>query len=238
MHSGFLGSKRGIFDIEDFFSFIVYILIMFMFLIILSTPRCSLRPEQKLTSDLSQFDKLNSEQELLEMLRTHLPDDLPIVIGSKKSLKIGSISIYYRISDYNGAKKALENNAWLYKGLTYSEFIDRLEFFAADSKLKNDMFAMVTTGIFVKDRYPPHITELDFSNRHFWTYPEVHVKYGIARRFDSDLDSDLETLPLLPGGLNFDEVIVVIPLTDKSKSPRMATVALNVQRSIAGELTE
>ena len=238
MRSGFLGGKRGMFDMEDFFSFIVYILIMFMFLIILSTPRCSLRPEQKLTSDLSQFDKLNSEQELLEMLRTHLPDDLPAVIESKKSLKIGSFSIYYRISDYNKAKNTLENNAWLYKGTTYSEFIDRLEFFAADSKLKNDVFALVTTGIFVKDLYPPHIRELDLSDRHFWTYPEVHVKYGVAGRFDYDLDSDLETVPLFPGGLNFNEVIAIIPLTDMSKSPRLATVALNVQRSIAGELTE
>ena len=238
MHSGFLGGKRGMFDMEDFFSFIVYILIMFMFLIILSTPRCSLRPEQKLTSDLSQLDKLNSEQELLEMLRTQLPDDLPAAIENKKSLKVGSFSIYYRISDYNAAKNSLENNAWLYKGLMYSEFIDRLEFFAGDKELKNDIFSLVTISVFVKDSLPPHIKELDLTQRHSWTYPEVHVKYGIAGRFDYDLDSDLETLPIFPGGLNLNKVIAIIPLTDKSKSPSMATVALDVQQSVAGELTE
>lgn len=238
MSSGFLGGKKGMFDIEDLFAFIVYTLIMFMFLIILSIPNCSLRPEQKLSSDLSSLDRLNSEQELLEMLRTQLPEDLPAVIESKNSIKIGSFSIYYRVSDYNGAKSALEKNAWLYKGLTYSEFIDRLEFFTADRKLKKDIFSVVTISVFVKDIYPPHIKELDLAGRNFWTYPEVHVKYGIGGRFDYDLGSDLETLPIYPGGLNYGEVLTVIPLTDKSKSPRMATVVLKVKQSIAGQMKE
>lgn len=238
MRSGFFGGKKGMFDIEDLFSFIVYVLIMFMFLIILSIPNCSFRPEQKLSSDLSSFDRLNSEQELLEMLRTQLPDNLPGFIEDRKDLKIGKFSVYYRISDYNGAKSALEKNSWLYKGLTYSEFIDRLEFFAADDKLKNDIFSLVTISVFVNDIYPPHIKELDLSERNFWTYPEVHIKYGIAGRFDYDLDSDLESLPIYPGGLSYSEVFTVIPLTDKSKSPRMAAIVLKVQQSIAGQLRE
>lgn len=238
MRSGFLGGKKGLFDIEDLFSFIVYVLIMFMFLIILSIPNCAVRPEQKLSSDLSSFDKLNSEQELLEMLRTQLPDNLPGFIEGRKGLKIGNFPVYYRISDYNAAKSALEKNAWLYKGLTYSEFIDRLEFFAADNKLKNDVFSLVTISAFVKDIYPPHIRELDLAERNFWAYPEMHVKYGMAGRFDYDLDSDLETLPIYPGSLNYGEALAVIPLTDKSKSPRMATVVLKVRQSIAGQLRE
>lgn len=232
------GSKRGLFDIEDFFSFIVYTLILFMFLIILSVPNCSLRPEQKLTSSLDRLDRLNSEQELVEMLRTKLPDNLPMFIEGKRSLKIGAFELYYRISDYDKAKKALEENPWLYKGLTYSEFIDRLGFFVGDLEVKKSIFALTTRALFVKDVFPPHFKELDTSERAFLTYPEIYVKYNVAGGFSYDTDADLENPPLFPGTISSGVVFQVIPLTDKSVSPAFATIALPINKNLLSELSE
>ncbi len=231
------GSKRGLFDIEDFFSFIVYTLILFMFLIILSVPNCSLRPEEKLTSSLDKLDRLNSEQELVEMLRTKLPDNLPQFIENKKSLKISTFGLYYRISDYDEAKETLEKNPWLYKGLTYSEFIDRLGFFAEDLNVKKSIFALTTRALFVKDIYPPHVKELDTSERTFLTYPEIYVKYNVAGGFSYDIDADLENFPIsrvISSGVVFQ----VIPLTDKSVSPAFATIALPINKNMLSELSE
>lgn len=226
------GNKRGLFDIEDFFSFIVYIIILFMFLIILSVPNCSLRPDQKLTSNIDKLDRLNSEQEIVEMLRTKLPDNLPQFIEDQRILKIGGFDLYHRISDYDKAKKDLEENPWLYKGLTYSEFIDRLEFFAEDLKVKNSIFSLATRAMFVKDTYPPHVTELDFSGRTktLLTYPEIYVKYGVAGGFSYDIDADLENHPIFPGISYSGVVLQIIPLTDKSVSPAFATVALIINK--------
>ncbi|MBI2145020.1 hypothetical protein HYU18_01720 [Candidatus Woesearchaeota archaeon] len=231
--------KRGLFDIEDFFSFVVYILILFMFVILLSLPKCSPTAEQKLTSDVSRLDRLHAEQELSEMLRTQLPGNLPALIESKKSLKINGLEIYYRVKGYAGAKGALEANPGLYTGLTYAQFIDRLEFLeGVSTETKNSIFQLVTRAVFVKDVFPPHIKELDLEERSFLIYPEVYVKYGVAGKFYYESDADLSNLPIFYGGTYGGEAIAVIPLTDQSKKPAAATVALRVEQGVLSSLAE
>ncbi len=226
------------FDIEDFFSFLIYILVLFMFLIILSLPRCSLRPEQKLTSDLEKVDRLNSEQQLAEMLKTQLPANLPGFVDGKKGVKLaGKLWLYSGVSDYGKALDALKKNPQLYTSLTYSEFIDRLGFLEVKKEVKNDIFSIATRALFVRDIYPPHIKELDTTERQFLEYPEVYVKYGIGSRFDVDFDADLSNHPILPLDYSGDAV-AVIPLTDKVTNPPMATVVLVIHKGILSQMVE
>ncbi len=207
--------KKGLFDIEDFFSVLVYTLILFMFLVVLSLPKCSDdRALQALTSDSSNFDRLNGEQLLLEMLRTPLPDNLPDVVTSQKDKKITmKFTLYsglaeaaptsfeteesfeiYRGLNLNDAVNTLKSREGLYKGATYALFIDNLQFIEPDIGKRKNVFAAVTRAVFVRQLYPPHVIELKPELKTILTYPEVYVKYGTASGFDKK-NADLSNPP-------------------------------------------
>ena len=229
--------KKGMFDIEDFFSFIVYTSILFLILVIISTPQCSARPEQIVNSDLSQEDKLNYEQMIVEMLRTPLPDDLPALIDKQKGLKVNGFDIY-RDVNYKQAENILVGNANIYKGQTYSNFIDNLEFMVPNEGDRNAIFAAVTRAVFVREDFLPHVTELQPDLKAYLTYPEIYVKYGIASRFDSLTDADLSNYLVL--STETASVLAVIPITDQDPNfkARTASVLLKIRPSGVGELKE
>ena len=223
------------FDIEDFFSFIVYTSILFLFLVIISTPKCTARPEQIVNSDLSQEDKLNHEQIVLEMLRTPLPDDLPTLIDKQKSLIVNGFDIYNDIK-YEQAKNILLGNERIYKGQSYSNFIDNLEFMVPDDDDRNSVFATVTRAVFVREDFPPDAIEIQPDLKRFLTYPEIYVKYGIASRFDEATDADLSNRLLLSYAAT--DVLAIIPVTDEKFKARTASVILKIHPTGVGELKE
>lgn len=253
--------KKGLFDIEDFFSVLVYTLILFMFLVVLSLPKCSDdRTLQALTSDSSNFDRLNGEQQLLEMLRTPLPDNLPELVNSQKDKKITmKFTLYsglaeaaptsfeteesfeiYRGLNLNDAANTLKSVEGLYKGVTYAEFINNLQFMESDASKRKNVFAAVTRAVFVRQLYPPHMIELKPELKTILTYPEVYGKYGTAGGFDKK-NADLSNLPpearpikVSIGGTttlaeqSTGDAFAVIPVSDGSLSPRTATVMLKI----------
>ena len=223
------------FDIEDFFSFIVYTTILFMFIVILSTPKCSASPEQIVNSDLSKQDKLNYEQLVVEMLRTTLPEDLPALIDRQQNLKVNGFNIYKDV-DYKQAEKILQGNARIYEGQTYSDFIDNLEFMVSDDDDRNTVFAAVTRAVFVAELFSPDTTEIRPDLKRFLTYPEIYVKYGVANRFDEATDADLSNRLLLSYAAT--DVLAFIPITDQKFKARTASVILKIIPSGIGELKE
>ena len=226
-----LDGKKGLFDIEDFFAVFVYTLILFMFLIILSLPNCmGDRKLSGLAGESQSIDKLNYGQEIVEMLKTKLPDDLPSLIERQKDTKFGSLSLY-RDLDYKAAEQDLTGNKRLYESQTYSEFIDNLQFMVTDKNARNNIFAVVTRAVFVKELYPPHAIELRPDLKRVLVYPEVYVKYGVAGLFDRDFDADLSNHLLLPPYYK-GEVFAVIPLTNSAISPKTATVLLMIRPGI------
>lgn len=252
------------FDIEDFFSVLTYTLILFMFLVLLSLPNCrGGRTLQGLSSGADSIDRLNSEQLLLEMLRTPLPDNLPDVIIKQNDKRITvkftlhtglaeaapvsfeteeSFEIYKGL-EMNDAVNLLNGRQDLYKGKTYAEFIDVLQFTEQDAKRKSNVFGVVTRAVFVSAMFPPHRIDLQPQLKEILTYPEVYVKYHIAGKFEKT-DADLANPPVekKPVKVNtvgttikvaesaVGESFAVIPITDQSVSPKTATVMLKIAR--------
>ncbi|MBI3036199.1 hypothetical protein HYY73_00360 [Candidatus Woesearchaeota archaeon] len=256
-----LKRKKGLFDIEDFFSVLVYTLILFMFLVLLSLPNCrGDRTVQGLASNAGSIDRLNGEQLILEMLRTPLPDNLAGVIASKKDTKITmKFTLYtglaeaiptsfeteesfeiYKGKDWGDAATLLSKEKGLYKGATYADFIDNLQFMEPDAKKRGNAFAVVTRAVFVRQLYPPHMIELNPGLENVFTYPEVYVKYGVAGKFgkkDADLSNPLpeeKPVKVSIGGTttiaerSIGDAFAVIPVSDGSLSPRTATVLLKI----------
>ncbi|MBI2550523.1 hypothetical protein HYV83_05090 [Candidatus Woesearchaeota archaeon] len=258
-----LKRKKGLFDIEDFFSVLTYTLILFMFLVLLSLPKCSSgRTVQGLSSDANSVDRLNGEQLVLEMLRTPLPDNLPDVITShsQKDTKITmKFTLYtglaeaapasfeteenfsiYKGQDWGGAVTLLNSKKELYKGATYADFIDNLQFMESNNDKRKNLFAVVTRAVFVRQLYPPHVIELHPELEKVLTYPEVYAKYGVAGKFgkkDADISNPLpeeKPVKVSIGGTttvaeqSVGDAFAVIPVSDGSLSPRTATVLLKI----------
>lgn len=121
--------KKGLFDIEDFFSVLVYTLILFMFLVVLSLPNCrGDRAIEALTSDSSNFDRLNGEQLLLEMLRTPLLDNLPDVVTSQKDKKITmKFTLYSGMAEAAPTSFETEESFEIYEGLNLNDAVNTLK---------------------------------------------------------------------------------------------------------------
>lgn len=211
--------KRGLFDIEDFFAVLVYVLILFILLVIMSLPQCSRSVVQGLASNAASIDRLSHEQTLLEMLKTQLPDNLPDLIGRQANKEISmdftlqpglaeatttsvdtneSFPIYKGI-DKDAAIKMLQNNPQLYKEKIYAEFIDSLQFSVKNSKERENTFAVVTRALFIHEVYPPHMLETMPELKKVLTYPELYVKYNTASSFkanDADLANRMPAKPL------------------------------------------
>lgn len=204
-------SKKGLFDIEDLFSFFVYILVLFVFLAILSLPQCSNRAVASITSDTRNVDILNSQQDVAEMLKTMLPDNLAQLIEAQSGKTYYSkVLTQYAAGEtvsnaveseekkpiYDGLDKTqaislLETNRDIYLGKTYAEFIDGLQFIAATESRRNNLFGVVTRAMFLKSAYPVQVIDLNPQLNELTVYPEVYVKFGIAGKFDSG-DADLK----------------------------------------------
>lgn len=229
---GLVRCKKGFLEMEDLFSVLVYALIFFFFLVILSVPHCrGSTTLEGLEGTSEGIAKLNSEQELLEMLRTPLPDNLPAVIDGKKDEKVWESHDIYSGANYILAVGELSDNDKVYRGKTYGEFIDSLQHSVADVTTRNAVFAAVTRAVFLKSAYPPHVMELRPDTNNIMVYPEVYVKYGIVGTFEKESFADLSNrLPPLKHLPRRDVAIAFIPLTSDELAPeaRVATIMMTI----------
>lgn len=232
--------KKAFFDIEDLFAFLVYVIILFFFIVIISIPSCrGSTTANGLGAGSSGIDRLGSEQQVVEMLRTQLPEDLPKLIAEKSGTEIGGLNIYLHL-DFAAAKEFLEKNQAVYSRATYAEFIDRLQYSVRDKsgsysspeakKARANVFAVVTRAVFVKEAYPPHLLENQPGLKKLLAYPEVYVRYGVAGYFAKEFEADLANPPLSPGAVRTENVFALVPLTmeQPESKPRIATIMLGI----------
>jgi hypothetical protein len=221
--------KRGLFDIEDVFAILIYLLIVFMLIVITSTNACTRTNTLRgLEATATIQDELNAEKELLDMLKTPLPDDLVRLIDEQENIEVSTLPIYNRVRK-NVARDVLGNDDKIYLGKTYGEFIDNLQYMVDDSA-RNDVFAVVTRAVFVKKSFPPHSIELIPEKGEIYAYPEVHVKYGVTRVFDINGEADLSNIiEGFVGKASLGLAYAFIPLTKSNIDQRTATILIVIK---------
>jgi competence protein ComGC len=224
-----LRNKKGFFDIEDLVAVLVYVLVVTLLVAIASIPACDVA--QKLEGESSSIDILNAQKELNDMLKTPLPNNLPALIESQKGKQVwGVYDIYDNMGDKEGvAIDVLSENDKIYRGQTYGQFIDNLQFLVSDSD-RNFVFDAVTRAMFVREAFPPHVKEVNLEYEEIFIYPEVYVKYGAARIFEKDGESDLINRPPRDRSSK-GTVYAFIPLTSDQfgSEPRTATILMTVK---------
>jgi hypothetical protein len=203
--------KRGLFDIEDFVWFFVFLILMVMIVIAISFTGCTNKTEYALTLKGNELNYWIAQREMTNYLNARIPNYKLLDEKIDQTLAINSNIFVDGAANLPNVKTYLQQRNLDLENKTYGEFIGII-ILDAGWPLNTEIFSVVTKSLFMND---PCITSRDIElycsdaqKRPKYAFPIIYV--GAKDALKSTTYVDVDSPNMLP-------IRESIPLPDGTK---------------------